>query len=72
MSTKVSDVTVVGGLGFGSVYMNFVSTYGGAVITTLAILVAVVTLVLRVQEFMQNLKASKEGRPTNGRKKRRQ
>ncbi|ACE75767.1 P27 [Xanthomonas phage phiL7] len=72
MSTKVSDVTVVGGLGLGSVYMNFVSTYGGAVITTLAILVAVVTLVLRVQEFMQNLKESNERRAPNGRKKRRQ
>lgn len=69
MSTKVSDVTVVGGLGFGAAYMNFVSTYGTAVITTLAILVAVVTLVLRVQEFMTNLKNSK-GRPANGRRKR--
>lgn len=65
----VSDLTVVGGLGAGSAYLNFVSTYGSAVITTLAILVAVVTLVLRVQEFMNNLKTN-NGRPANGRRKR--
>ncbi|WQZ00682.1 lysin [Xanthomonas phage NP1] len=48
----VQDVAVVGSLGAGSIYMNFISTYGSVLITSLAILVAGITLVLRVQEFI--------------------
>uniref|UniRef100_A0AAU7J8M3 Holin n=1 Tax=Xanthomonas phage MK21 TaxID=3148942 RepID=A0AAU7J8M3_9CAUD len=57
----VSDLTVVGGLGMGSAYLNFVSSYGSAIITTLAVLVAVVTLALRVQEFIYKLKKQRQG-----------
>lgn len=57
----VSDLTVVGGLGMGSAYLNFVSSYGSAIITTLAVLVAVVTLALRVQEFLYKLKKHRQG-----------
>lgn len=53
MSTASTDALTVGGLGLGAAYLNWVATYGTSVVTTLAILIAVVTLVSRVQEFLQ-------------------
>ncbi|KOR44983.1 hypothetical protein ADT27_13375 [Xanthomonas oryzae] len=56
----VQDVAVVGSLGAGSVYINFISTYGSVLITSLAILVAGITLVLRVQEFIYKHRKEKK------------
>ncbi|WBK39662.1 holin protein [Xanthomonas phage L522] len=56
----VQDVAVVGSLGAGSIYMNFISTYGSVLITSLAILVAGITLVLRVQEFIYKYRKEKK------------
>lgn len=60
MSLKTTDSITVGSLGFGAVYLNWVSTYGTAVVTTLAILIAVVTLAQKVQEMARNWRKRKE------------
>ncbi|UOL49249.1 hypothetical protein [Stenotrophomonas phage BUCT603B1] len=44
MSYRPSDAVTVTSLGAGASYLNWVSTYGASVVTTLAILVAVTAL----------------------------
>lgn len=53
MSAGRVDALSVGGLGLGAAYINWVSTYGSAIVTTLAILVAAVTLAAKVHEFYE-------------------
>lgn len=60
MSFRSTDPITVGGLGAGAAYLNWVSTYGAAVVTTLAIVVALVTLVTKVQELRANWRKRKE------------
>lgn len=60
MNLRSTDPITVGGLGAGAAYLNWVSTYGTAVVTTLAILVALVTLVTKVQELRANWRKRKE------------
>lgn len=50
------DLAVISGLGLGAAYLHFVSDYGAAVLTTLAILTAAVTLLLRITELWSKRK----------------
>lgn len=50
------DLAVISGLSLGAAYLQFVSTYGAVILTTLAILTAVVTLLLRITELWSKRK----------------
>ena len=45
-------------LAIGAVYMNFISTYGAAIVTTMAIVYGVMQMVLRVIEHKKIMKAN--------------
>lgn len=60
MNLRSTDPITVGGLGAGAAYLNWVSTYGTAVVTTLAILVAILTAYAKVQEIRRNWRKRKE------------
>lgn len=70
MTAKTPDAITVGGLGIGAAYLNWVSTYGTAVVTTLAIMVALLTVFTKAQEIVKNWRNRKE-RPGDGRENKR-
>ncbi len=61
MNGKIGDFLAVGGLGAGAAYLNFVSTYGAAIVTTLAILAGVIVLGLRGYELWAKIKEARNG-----------
>lgn len=66
MSAGKTDALTVGGLGLGAAYVNWISTYGTAVVTTLAILVAAVTLASRAHEFYEKWRQRRKEKTGDG------
>jgi hypothetical protein len=55
-----SGMFATSSLGIAAVYLNFISMYGAAIVTTLAIVVGLVNLVNGVMTFMEKRKKKKE------------
>lgn len=66
MSLRPTDPVTVSSLGAGAAYLQWVSTYGTAVVTTLAILVGVLAVASKVMELRSWWIKRKE-RPGDGR-----
>lgn len=50
------EVMRVAPLGAGAVYLQFVSTYGSAILTTLGVVYAIVNITLRIKEHLERKK----------------
>jgi hypothetical protein len=62
-----TEIARVAPLGFGATYLTFISEYGAAIVTTLAIVYAVLQMVLRVMEHRAIMqKAEKETKDVEG------
>lgn len=55
-----ADTVRVAPLGAAAWYMEFVSTYGSALLTTLGIVYAIVNITLRIKEHLERRKEKKD------------
>lgn len=61
-TTIVQDVGRSSPLAVGALYLNFISQYGTAVVTTLAIVYGVMQIILRWREHLDVKREEKHGR----------
>lgn len=55
-----SSFAVAASLGLAAGYLNFISMYGAAIVTTIAIIVGIVNLANGVMTFMEKRRKKKE------------